>query len=91
MGAQGKIMKLSEVCQKVTTEKTMLLIRDRKDGKGLDVKPYNGNKRGWLCLDIVTANAYQTVFNNVKAELKDKLDNLPVKKAVSIVWSAIHK
>lgn len=83
-------MKLSEVCEKVIADKTAVLVRDRKEG-GLEVKPYAGNKRGWVLLDLTTASVCCQVFDRVKPKVKTTLDSFPAKKAVRIIWSAVNK
>lgn len=84
-------MKLSEVCAKVLEEKQAYLIRpsrQQEEGEAVryDVKPWEGNKRGWTILDMTTSSAYSMVYKAINDENKAKLERLPLMKAVAVAW-----
>ena len=91
-------MKISEIQRKVVDEKAALLIRPRKThttqdwvkGKVIeyDVKPlFTGKKKGWILLDLFTANAMVTCYEAIKDT--EKWDRIPVNRLVNFVWKVV--
>lgn len=73
-----------------------MLIRPRLpfvkgEPKEYDIKPlFTGNKRGWVVLDLTTANAMNTVYNALSEENQRKWDNIHVVRLVEFTWEHVH-
>jgi hypothetical protein len=82
-------MKLIDVARMVRTQHQAHLVRERTPGD-LDAKPYgSGSKRGWVCLDAVTASAVVAVHDALKPENQAKFSSLPVEQAIRVTWKLV--
>lgn len=87
-------MKITQIIKDIVDTKSACMIRERKGEhvKGsdyeYDVKPLlTGNKRkGWMILDLTTANAMLTVYNAIKPENQAKFNQLHVLRLVDFTW-----
>jgi len=85
-------MKLKEVCEKVVSEHTACLIRQRKDSEAgeLDYKEtFTGKKKGWILLDAFTASTVSKVFNELCEKNQQKLNSMEPGRAVNTCWNLI--
>lgn len=87
-------MKLYDACKQVMETKSLHLVRLRKrqeEGEPLqyDAKPWEGNKRGWVLLDLFTASVVCRVYEAINEANKAKLDRLPVQKAVDVCYQLV--
>jgi hypothetical protein len=87
-------MKITQIIKDIVDTKSACMIRKRNGEhvKGsdyeYDVKPLlTGNKRkGWIILDLTTANAMLTVYNAIKPENQAKFNQLHVLTLVDFTW-----
>lgn len=82
-------MVLSEMAQKVMTEGQFVMFKYNKNKGSYDVKFDGGNKRGWTILDSWSASAYFTIWKNCNEANQRKLDNMPIEKALIVVFKLI--
>jgi len=89
-------MILTEVANKITSERTALLIRPRVGPlvslapREYDVKPlFTGSKRGWVVLDLFTASAVAAVGEGLNEANRAKFNSMPLPKAINITWKLV--
>lgn len=87
-------MKLSDACKQVMLSQSMHLVRVSKQQEAggpinYDVKPWEGNKRGWTLLDVFTASAVSKVYDAVNDKNKDALDRLSLRSAVNVCFKML--
>lgn len=89
-------MKISEIAEKVTITKTAHAIRLRRNQEIVksqpiqyDAQPFykTGNKKGWIILDLFTAQMLVQVRAALKAENQSTWDNIPINKLIDFGWS----
>jgi len=85
-------MKINEIAKKVITEQQYVLIRARKDQTGeYDCKEHEGNKKGWVFFDGITASAVNSVYNALSVERQQKYINMPLSKLIDVTWKCIKR
>ncbi len=89
-------MLISEITKQVVSGSSALMIRPRKDmfEKGMpkhyDVKPlFTGSKKGWVIIDLTTANAMNAVYHALSTPMKEKWNTIPVNKLINFTWSHV--
>lgn len=50
---------------------------------------FTGKKKGWFYFDGFTASAMLVVYNNLKPELQEKFDKIPLNKLVDFTWTHV--
>lgn len=85
-------MKGIEVARKVVAEKSAYLVRPMKGHEGqYDAKPWSGNKRGWMFVDLFSASTLVAVYDAINAEDQAKLDSFELPKAIAIAFKLLKK
>jgi hypothetical protein len=80
-----------EVARAITAEKSAQLVRPRKDAPGqYDAKRYEGSKRGWIWLDLVTASMLVQIYDALNEVNRAKFAGLPLLKAVNVGWKLVR-
>lgn len=86
-------MNIYEASKLVVTEGQYKLIRIKKGSTPdqLDVKDHEGNKKGWIFLDGMTASAVVQITEELSEENQKKLLAFPPLKVIDIVWKLVKK
>ncbi|MDR3560510.1 MAG: hypothetical protein P4N59_03575 [Negativicutes bacterium] len=84
-------MNIYEAAKLVVTESQYKLVRMKKNSTPdqLDVKDHEGNKKGWIFLDGVTANLIVKVTEALGEENRAKFLSLNPLQAVNVAWKLV--
>jgi len=83
-------MTIMQAAKQVADNRQAVLIRTKKDGRGYDMKPLDcGNKRGWVLLDGMTAQAILLVVGALSDANQSKVDSVPLDKLVRFCWKQV--
>jgi len=87
-------MTITDIAKQVVQERSAVQVRFRSGGKGevreYDMKPlFTGRKRGWVLVDMQTANAILTVYEGLREDLRARVDTVPMGQLVEFCWKAV--
>jgi len=87
-------MTITAIAKQVVQERSAVQVRFRSGGKGeakqYDCKPlFTGRKRGWVLVDMQTANAILTVYEGLREDLRARVDTVPMGQLVEFCWKAV--